>query len=461
MTRPTTAGPPPAAAASDRWWTVAVGVISAAPSLVWAFAGSGLIHDDWGFASVVRFGGLRGGLEDLTDPSAARPLAGVYYALSYAAFGDGPVPHVLLLAVLNGLAGALFFLLARRMLPSGIARWSALAWAVVPNRGSSRLWLAMAPGVLAVVLLLVGLLLVWRGRLAVAGVALALGVLSYEPVVAPGLAGLALWALADRRRIGRAAVAAVPALAATAFILATSPKLSSDAGVASFSTTDRLIPAHFGTGVFGPGRPTTVGSVALLLFLTVAVARTVVPGFTPSPYERHGLAGLAVLAIGAAPFALDGFPFTTDGIFDRGNLVADLGTSILFGSVLAAVAAVPLVRLGAAAAALLVLGVALGTGRDLRSYRAAVRDGEALQRQLAEDVPRIDGPLVVGPPLPNRAGVAQFVAYHDLGAALQVRRDDPSINARIALSDRDFARAPEPYRYDRRTGVLEAPTSGS
>jgi hypothetical protein len=59
--------------------------------------------------------------------------------------------------------------------------------------------------------------------------------------------------------------------------------------------------------------------------------------------------------------------------------------------------------------------------------------------------------LVVGPPLPNRGGVAQFIAYHDLGAALAIKRGDRFLNARIAVSTEDFLTATEPLRYDRVT----------
>ncbi|MGH9281878.1 MAG: hypothetical protein ACRD0S_02960, partial [Acidimicrobiales bacterium] len=103
---------------------------------------------------------------------------------------------------------------------------------------------------------------------------------------------------------------------------------------------------------------------------------------------------------------------------------------------------------GLVAAAGVVGYVAAFNTVDLRDYRLAVEDGERLVARLDADLPEIEAPTVVGPPLPNRGGVAQFIAYNDLGAALRLRRDDPSIVARIAVSERDLASAVEPVRYD-------------
>lgn len=432
---------------APRWVVVAVFVAAALPSLLWAVNGSGLIHDDWGFAAQAEF---RGVWQTVAE-SSTRPLAALYFGLTFGALGTNSAAHALVLAGLNGVAGVLFLLVSYRLLGRQLAVWTTLVWLALPNRGSTRLWIAMGPAVLALCLFLLGVLLLLSDHAFTAALAMGVSILAYEAATAVALALMVFAWRSPTRRISTLALSAAPVIAAAAWIFLRSPKRGS--GQVPFSHSGAVIAAHFGAGTFGPLAP--VGTVVLLAF-ALAVARTMLPGFRAgvTSYDRATLAGAGIVGLGAVPFMVAGFPFATDGIFDRGNLVAGLGTALVLGALLAGLSK-PRRRLRGAAALGVVLYLASLNAEDLRDYRQAISDGEILQAQLARDVPHLDAPLVVGPPLPNRGGVAQFIAYHDLGSALQVVRDDRTLVARIAVSEADFESAPESLRYDRTTRRLE------
>lgn len=434
------------------WWLVAVGLAAAVPTLSWASDGAGFLHDDWSIASGVEFGGVWDAIEGSSTGSQARPLSALYYGLTYGVLGARPVPHLLALAALNGAAAALLVVAGSRLLGRRLALWTTLVWVALPNRGSTRLWVATGPAVLALCLLLVGVLLLVSDRPMAAGVAMACGVLAYESIVVVAGAGLALWAWrSPAGSVRRSAVPAGLVAAAGGWIFAMSPKR--DGGATPFSHAANIVAAQFGRGVFGP--LAQVGALLLLVAFAVALARAALPSFRVSltDTERCVLAGAGLVLLGAAPFFVAGFPFATDGIFDRGNLVPGLGTALVLGALLSGLAGLG-GGVGLVAAAGAVGYVAAFNTVDLRDYRQAVRDGELLQARLDADLPVFDLALLVGPPLPNRGGVAQFIAYGDLGAALRLRRHDPTIRARIAVSDRDFVTAGELLRYDWRKGEI-------
>jgi hypothetical protein len=414
------------------------------PTIVWAVDGGDFIHDDWGFAKLARFKGTWQAIRH----ASPRPLASLYFGLTHGILGPHPLPGMLLLAMLNGVAAALFWLLATRLWGGKIGAWAAVALVVLANRGSTRLWLATAPEVLAVCLLLLGGLLLLRGRAGWAIVSMAAATLAYEGVLALALVALIAWWWQDREHRAKAAFAGLVGLAALGiFAFVNSPKRDHPQG--AFAHATQVLPANFGVGVFGPAA--TVGGVAILAVVAVALGRSLLPSFRASATDRAMLAGLGIFLLAAAPFALSGFPFATDGIFDRANLVVDLGTATIFGAALAALATATTSRLGVVVAAVVALALGGLNATDLHDYRRAVSDGHTLVRNLNHDLPGFDEPLVVGPPLPNRGGVAQFIAYHDLGAALAIKRGDRFLDARIAVSTEDFLTATEPLRYDRVT----------
>lgn len=407
-----------------RWaWPTLVAAVAALPTLVWAFGGGDLLVDDWYFAAMARFEGP-GAL-----PYRSRPLESGYDALTFGLLGPHPLPHLLLLAGLNGVAAVLVWQVARRLLPARLAVLTALAWAVLPNRGSMRLWVANGPHVLSLCLLLGAALLVARqyrgedraGSVPAVAALVVLSALAYEGSIALGLAvaAAAAWragATARRRVLGAGACTAVVGLAG-GFILSGSPKRVGE-GYGAFEHAGALVPAHFGVGVLPP--VLVPAGVVVLAAVAWSLASLVAPSIAARAEERTMAAGLAVLLLGALPFAAVGFPFATEGIFDRGNLFADLGTAMILGGVLSLAGRFrrPALAGGIAAAALAVL--AAGNVTDVEVWGIAAADG----RRLLDASLRtpVSQPAVVVPPTTAAAGIQMFVEPLNLSNAIAVRQ---------------------------------------
>lgn len=427
------------------WWLVGAGLAGALLSLVWALDGSAFLQDDWNLASQVKFLGAG---EVFSSPGVSSgPLSDLYYGATHGLLGDRPGAHVVVLALLNGVAAAAVLALGTRVFGRRIGFLAAAVWVALPNRGSTRLWVAAAPAVLSLALVLVGLLLLLQGRRRLAGVVLAAGILAHWGSAGVVVAAVAAWvwsARKDRAVVFQAAVPAVCVVAALVVTVAWSSKGRADAP--AFSGGREMLSAQVGSGVFGP--LAWIGGGVMVAAVAVALARLVAPNLRSqfSLVDTGVLTGASVLAAGVAPFFVSGFPFAVDGLFDRGNLVGGVGTALILGALLAWVS-----RLagdaGLVAAALAVGYLAAFNSVDLRDYRRAVDDGAELLAQLDADLPVIEAPVAVGPALPDRGGVVQFVG-DDLGAALRVRRDESGIEARLASSAQDFAAAGERIRYD-------------
>ena len=429
-----------------RWWWYAVaGVAGALPSLVWAAKGADFIHDDWGVAAAFRTNGVWDATVDRLT-SIGRPLSAVYDGLTYGLLGARPWAHVLVMAALNGLAAVLVLRVSIRLLGVGVAAWVTAVWVALPNRAATRLWIVMGPQVLALCLLLAGVLLLLQTRPVPAGLVMGAGILAYEAVAALALAAVAAFWFQNRRQAGLRSVVAslAPIVVAVAVVFAVSPKDAN--GTTFFARATTVFAAHWGTGVYG-ARWAYAGALVVLVAASVALARFVVPGFTATTCDRLVLSGITIALLGAVPYFPGGFPFATDGIFDRGNMMPGLGTALVLGALLSCLISSQAVA-GLVAGAVVVSYVGSLNAVDLRDYRQAVQDGAELRRQLAIDVPTIDAPLLVVPQLPNRGGVSQFIEQGDLGAALRLERDDQRILARMLGPDEDPAAASEPLRYD-------------
>jgi hypothetical protein len=194
----------------------------------------------------------------------------------------------------------------------------------------------------------------------------------------------------------------------------------------------------------------------------IAVVCLVLPSFRSNfnVRDRAVLIGLLILGAGAAPFLYAGYPFATDGIFDRANGAADLGTALVYGCALDAMCALLLLRWASARnAAAVVVAVPIAyimsmNATDLRDYRAAVRDGHQLLANLATDLRSVPpGGVLVTPPMPNRGGVAMFILSGDLQNALEEHRQEavPPIRIEEAF---EVVVPTEKYEYDRETRKL-------
>jgi len=406
-----------------RWlaFDVFLAVAGALPSLVGIALASPLLHDDWAFASdskYLKFSAAFG------TQTRSRPLEGLWNWTEFRLLGSNTAAHLVVLAVLNAVAAVLFWRLLERWLPRKIAVLVALAWVALPNRASTHLWSTNSPHVFSLVMLLAALLVASREpltgrRFGTAVALLAVGTLAYEGAICLGVVGLAglAWTRGDpavRRRWIVTAVAVMGAIGS--WMLVTSPKRGSSP--TPFSNLSHLAAAHFGPAVVA----SPVIAAALAFGIAWCVAVVVLPGFRPGLESKLVVLGLVVLGLGAAPFAAGGFPFSTSGFFDRGNLFADLGTALVFGSLIALVLRVRWQVAGPALASVALVVVAVPGIRSVGDYVRAGRDGRRLLAAVDALPPavRTRGPITILP-LPSHHSVAEFLIDYDISGALALR----------------------------------------
>ena len=261
------------------------------------------MHDDWWLATSFARGDAALPLERVLDhrhpaPGPARSRRSTTSSPT-ASSARNPVLHALLLAVICAGLGVLVFLVAERLWRTGLAIWIAAVYAVLPNRGSTRLWFAVATYPLAIVLLLLGVLLLLRGRPVLAAVLLAAATLTYEGVFGLALLAVATWspgrsrqALAGRGRRGRGGrrLGRLPLPDLTE----AQRRHDTSAGV------NRLMSSQFGVGIFESG-----ARVAQLAPAALALGLTLIDG-APLPraatcYRRVVPAGVVLVLAGWLP----------------------------------------------------------------------------------------------------------------------------------------------------------------
>ena len=403
------------------WFQVALGLAAAAPSVAGAVLGSPLALDDWGFAAAARYATFVHGFGAQTRQ---RPLSGISDWALFRFFGTHPVPHLVVLAILNAAAAVLLWRLLDRWVPRRVAVLAALVWVALPNRASTRLWVTTTPLVLSLVLLLAGLLVASReplssGRFGTALTLLALSVLAYEGGIGIGVAGLlaVVWTRADHeRRLRWAAVTVGVTGVVGGWVLVSSPKVGTSPP--PLRNLSYLTSAHFGDAVLS----SPLVALVVLVAVTWCVVTVVLPGFEASTDQKLVVVGLAVIFLGSAPFAVVGFPFSVSGFFDRGNLFADLGTALVYGSLLGMLLQLPWRPLGLVVACVAIVALAVPNVTSVRNYVRAGRDGRrflAAVDALPVDM-RTKGPVTFLP-LPDHGGVAELLADYDISAALALR----------------------------------------
>ena len=169
----------------------------------------------------------------------------------------------------------------------------------------------------------------------------------------------------------------------------------------------------------------------------------VLPSFRGAEEERLAAGGLVVLLAGAAPFLHTGLAHGTSGLFDRGNLYADVGTSMVFAGVCGLLWRPARARPALICAAIVLLGVlAFQNVQDLEDYQRAGDDGHRLLH-AADELPAGQRRDVVIAPLPDRHGVSMFVEDYDLRAAMALRYHTPParLGTRMALTFPEARRA--------------------
>jgi hypothetical protein len=404
------------------------GLPAAGVTLAWAAARPLPMIDDWSFILDTRRGtGLLW---------SSRPGEALLHWAVFRVADTHPLPPLLVLGALNVVVGALIWVLADRHWGPAVATLSALAWAVLPNRGSTRMWAACIPNLAAGALALGAIVLAdddeLTGRRAVLVIALAgASCLTYEGAAALAAAAV-LWAALHRpsqRSRWATTVGGLAVLAAcAAWVVTHTPKTG---GVHIAANGSRLVSTQFGVGLW-PGRASVLG-VVVFAAIVFAVAAPVLG--RPRRAEESAIAwGAVIMALGAAVFLVTGFPLSDAGLFDRGNVYTDIGTAIVIGGLLA-LAWRRRAPLGAALAAV-VLGLLTvgnvaaveGFARSAADARAVLRDVRALPQYPAE-------PIAIGP-LPDHDGVAGFTAAYDITDALAVRYPSSAVEqARVTVTD--------------------------
>jgi len=431
-----------------RAFEVGVAVAAALPSILGASLGAPLAVDDWAFAADSRYRSFAAAFGTQTR---SRPLEGTWNWAEFRLLGTHPVAHLLVLAAVNAAAAVLLWRLLRRWLPLRIAVLTTLVWLVLANRGSTHLWNTNSPHVFSLCLMLGALLVasvrpLTTRRFAVALAILVAATFAYEGAVALGTVALVIlvWTQAERSVRTRLAVITVAVLGAAAgWTLVTSPKLNNSP--TPLKNASHVISIHFGAGVL-PGYPRLLAAVVLVV-VAWSLAATVLPGFKARTEEHLVLVGLGAIVLGAAPFAAGGFPFGTDGFFDRGNLFADLGTALVYGSMLSMLFRLSWRPVAVALSAAVLVAFAVPGAKDVHDYVRAGKDG----RRLLAAIDRLPAPLrTQGPvtffPLPGYDGVSQFTADYDISAALALRYHTgfPYPRAQMALPETGFVRPEGP-----------------
>jgi len=398
-----------------------VAAAGALPTLVGAVLGAPLLLDDWAFAASAKYAPFP---DAFVTEIRSRPLGGLWHWAEFRLLGTHPVPHLLVLATLNALAAFLLWRLVERWLPRRVAVLTALVWVALPNRGSTHLWSTTSPNVFSLVMVLGALLVASRQPLTRRhfGIALgmvAAGTLAYEGSIALGVVGLVvlLWTRSGssvRLRWSAATFGVIGAIGGWMFL--NSPKESASPHL--FHNVTRLASADFGVGVLRSP------VVALLVLMAIAwcVAATALPGFHARSEQKSVVLGLVLFLLGAAPFAATGFPVGVTGFFDRGNLFADVGTAVVYGSLLALLTRLSSRRAAAIVAAGALVALASPEVRTVHDYVNAGRDS----RRFLTAVDGLPGSLrtrgpVTFQPLPGHDGVSVFVADYDISAALALR----------------------------------------
>lgn len=415
----------------------------------YAVFGPGLFMDDWWVLRNIRFDGVLAGAG--RGQALARPGAWLLFNLEFGLAGE----HPLVLYGIVTLAGvavtvALFFAL-RRLTGTGVAAAVAAVYALLPNHSTLDHW-ASAIGItvgLAVTLTAVAVLAraYDEGRpLWPAVVLFVAGAVCCEAVLA--LAGPALvavpWLL--RKRVRWAPTITSGALLAGVagwMLFHTQKALPNGDRFADFAL---LWPGHFGRGI---AVTDTIGKPLLVvtsIVITVIVARLALPTMRSATGRGEWIvvAGLAVVLIGALPFAK--FPISVIGVNDRANVVSSIGSAMVWAGVALVLKRWPAV-LGIVALAWLVVVVPARWQKD-RDWALVGREAATAVSDVSRAFPTPAGPIVVGPEPFNRRGIVALVAEWDTSAAVQLRLGDLAVSAATVPTEAAFCASTTPLAWD-------------
>jgi hypothetical protein len=329
-------------------------------------------------------------------------------------------PHPLaVLAVQTALVAAAAVLLhdlLRRFVDDRLAAATAALWLVVPNHTSLLLWASATAITAALLLLLLGGIARAADRPGPATVCLAASILTYEATAPAAVALLVAIPLLQRRPWRRPLLVGMAGVApATAWALPHLPSVK-DAGRSHWADLGLVLPAHVGWGVFPEGPIATALGLAAIVLLGFAARR--------SPLVA---AGVVVIVVGTLPFLR--YFYEPLGAGDRVNVVAGVGTAMVWAGLLRWLGEILPWRPVAATAGLVVVGAMATAGLQRSSaWAAAVDDGVRILRSLPP--PDGDGSITVERP-PVRQNVTAFADRSNIDSAVQLQRGRRALVARL------------------------------
>jgi hypothetical protein len=408
------------------------GLPAAVVTLAWAMSKPLPMIDDWSFIAQARAGS--GFLW------SSRPGEALLHWAVFTGADSHPVPPLLVLAAENVVVGACLWMFCRRRFGVRVATLAALAWAVLPNRGSTRMWSSCIPNLAAGALAAAALVIAdhddpSRRRTALVVALAVASCLTYEGAGALAAAAVVLVAVHQHgrsRRIETLAAGGLAMAAALAWVGTHSAK-TGRLHIAAYA--NRLASTQFGIGLW-PARALVLG-LAMFVVMVLAVFAPLL-GRRRWSEESAITWGAGGMVLGAIVFYATGFPIADTGLFDRGNAYTDFGTSVVIAGVLALIWRYRPV-LGAACAGSVLALLAWGNVAAVRSYVQSAADARAVMADVRRLPEFPAGPIVIGP-LPNHAGVAGFTAAYDIQAAMAVHYHlDRPPRVRVTVTDAQAA----------------------
>lgn len=392
----------------------------AARAAVYAARGPDLILDDWTLLDQMDRNGVLGARRLLET----RPVAWLIDTLVYGSVGARPLLLFALVTLLNAVTAVLLYLALNRVLRSRTAFVVAAAWVLAANHTSITVWTATAPTLVAVALVLAGVWLLSCGRWGLASVGFGLAVLAYESSIPLCLAALVFVPAAPPLDLPRRAMAAVPTVAATVWVLA-HPTYEDQ----PFARVDVALAwrAHFSDGLLGTAQAPErlvhwLGDLALV-GLVVAVGAWILGERDREDGPWLAILGFAVLLLGSAGTARVGLGAVGIGVFDRLLALSSIGAVMVLVGIGQLVwrHSRPVALVGGVA---LVGVLVAGQWVALRSWSAAGDDIQAAVDFVMATAPTdgSDFGVAVGPALRERNGVTVSTPEFDVLAIAFRRR---------------------------------------
>jgi hypothetical protein len=397
-----------------------------------AVRGPDYVLDDWFTLANGHFDGRWHALP--ADLARARPGSAAVYAVVFGVVGRHPLVALVLQTALAAVVAVQLRALAARFLPPATALLLAALWVVLPNHSSLLYWATGSALAAALLLLLLGCRALTGGRDVAGALLCAASVLTYEataPMAAVAVVAVPLLAgRAWRRPLAIGAAVLVPT---GAWVVAAIPSVKR--GLHETAALGQLLPAHVGWGVLPRGPVATAFGLAACVVATLALVE--------AGRRRRFDVDSALLVTGAAVIVLGTLPFVRYfygplGFGDRVNVVAAVGTAMVWTGLFGWTARHVPRALAAVAAGAVVLGFAVAAWQSADAWADAQDDAA---RVLASIRPVHAGDRVVVPRSTMRRNVAAFLDDSNWAGAVQLEAGTRDVEAFLGPEVRPVAGA--------------------